>query len=311
MRLTFAILLLTSLGLVLSRCVREVPIDLPVQPAKIVALSHFSPNHPIRVEVSLSQTFADAGDPLIPYTADVSIAVEGKFLDQLTRAVDDGGRIYWESSKLVMPEIPYSLSVRVSGKDPVEAVSAAPKPVKLEQVMIDTAQIRLVELADGKRAMRVPLLLQLPAKPRDNFYFAFNLRHEIEAFELVDGQPVPDEYYEASTKFLAEGRTLALIYDTPENVVLISENFWSDGNRIFTLDALIPYDPQNERPRRLFVEWHTLSEEFYRYHLSLARQGQNLPLFDPDALYNNINGGYGNFSGFSFTVDTLLLPNHY
>ncbi|MBL7776183.1 MAG: DUF4249 family protein, partial [Saprospiraceae bacterium] len=74
------------------------------------------------------------------------------------------------------------------------------------------------------------------------------------------------------------------------------------------LDAIIPFNPAYERPRRLFVEWRTLSEDFYRYHLSLARQGNNIPWSDPDALYNNIQGGYGNFSGFSLSGDTIQIP---
>ena len=56
------------------------------------------------------------------------------------------------------------------------------------------------------------------------------------------------------------------------------------------------------------MEWRTLSEEFYKYHLSVDRQGNNLPLSDPDAVYNNVSGGYGNFSGYSVRVDTIELP---
>jgi hypothetical protein len=118
----------------------------------------------------------------------------------------------------------------------------------------------------------------------------------------------PDEYTYESTKFLADGRTLALVYDTPEKVVLVNENFWSDDKKVLALDALIPFNPSEQRPRHLYVEWRTLSEEFYRYHLSVARQGNNLPLNDPDALYNNVTGGYGNFSGYSFVTDTISLP---
>jgi hypothetical protein len=52
-----------------------------------------------------------------------------------------------------------------------------------------------------------------------------------------------------------------------------------------------------------------LSEAFYRYHLSLARQGENLPLSDPDAVFNNVQGGLGNFSGYAVSIDTVALPD--
>ncbi|MBK6932794.1 MAG: DUF4249 domain-containing protein [Saprospirales bacterium] len=290
------------------RCVRETDIQLPDEPAKIVALSHFTIGEPVRVEVSLSQTLTDAGDPEIPFNADVSISVDGKFLDKLFRVTGDGGRIYWESRDLVVPKTEYTLAVRIAGLEPVAAHSSAPEPVEIAEVRIDTAKMRVVDLADGRLALRVPLQIRIKNLPAEKRYFAFSLQHEIEIFEVIKGQPVPDEYYEASTKFLADGRTLALVYDTPEKVVLVNENFWSDERDLLNLDALIPFDPAYEKPRRLFVDWRTLSDAFYRYHLSLARQGNNFPLNDPDALFNNIEGGYGNFSGYSVSGDTVGIP---
>ncbi len=304
-----AIFLLLVVSCLSGRCVRETTIDLPVQSPKIVALSHFTTGQPIQVEVSLSQALTDAGDPTIPFNADVSIAVNGNFLDKLFRVADDGGRIYWESRDLVQPNVEYTLAVRIAGIDPIEAASSAPYPAKLAGVRIDTAGLRLIDLSDGQKALRVPLEISLSKLPANNRYFAFGLQHEIEVFEVVNGEPVPDEYYEGSTKFLADGRTLALVYDTPEKVVLINENYWNDNQETLSIDALIPFNPAYERPTRIFLEWRTLSTEFYRYHLSLARQGNNLPLNDPDALYNNIVGGYGNFSGYSVTNDTLVLPD--
>jgi len=289
-------------------CVREIALDLPDAPTRIVALSHFTVGEPIQVEVSLSQKLTEAGDPVLPFNADVSIAVGGQFLDKLFRVVDDGGRIYWQSRDLVQVGTEYSLAVRIGGLETIEAGSSAPKSVPLAAVQVDTGQMVLTNLPDGKRVLRVPLQIQLSKLPDANRFFAFALRHEIETFEIVNGEPVPDEYYEVQSKFLADGRTLALVYDTPEQVVLVNENYWSDNQNTLYLDAIVPFDPAYERPRRILVEWRTLSEEFYRYHLSLARQGNNVPLNDPDALYNNIIGGYGNFSGYSVLEYATLIP---
>ena len=48
-----------------------------------------------------------------------------------------------------------------------------------------------------------------------------------------------------------------------------------------------------------------IADSFERH---IRRQGGNLPLSDPDAVYNNVTGGYGNFSGYSVRVDTIELP---
>jgi len=304
-----ALLFLVVIGLYTAGCVRETTIDLPVEPTKIVALSHFTIGQPIQVEVSFSQALTDAGDPVIPFEADVSIAVGGKFLDKLFRVTDDGGRIYWQSRDSVEANTEYTLAVRIAGLDPVSSKSIAPNPTLLDRVRIDTAEIRLLDLENSQKALQVPLHISVADLPEQHRYFAFGLKHEIEIFEVIDGEPVPDEYYEVASKFLADGRTLALVYDTPENVVLINENFWQDAQDVLSVDVLIPFDPDYERPRRIFLEWRTLSEDYYRYHLSLSRQGSNIPLNDPDALYNNIEGGYGNFSGYSFDQDTIGIPD--
>ncbi|TNE48327.1 MAG: DUF4249 family protein [Bacteroidetes bacterium] len=302
------ILLVLAILVCALACVREANINLPDLPTRIVALSHFTIGQPIQVEVSLSQTLTDAGDPVIPFEANVSIAVGGKFLDKLFRVTDDGGRIFWQSRDTVEAETQYAVTVQIGGYDPAQSESYAPQPKFLSPSQIDTAGIRILDLENGKLALQLPLVISVADLPADKRYFAFGLKHEIEIFELINGEPVPDEYYEASSKFLADGRTLALVYDTPENVVLINENFWQDDSQQLSVDVLIPFDPAYERPRRVFVEWRTLSEDFYRYHLSLARQGNNIPLNDPDALYNNIEGGYGNFSGYSATEDTIRIP---
>ncbi|HNG90394.1 MAG TPA: DUF4249 family protein, partial [Saprospiraceae bacterium] len=114
--------------------------------------------------------------------------------------------------------------------------------------------------------------------------------------------------YETATFFLTDGPTLSLLHNISEPVVLVNEKYWTEDRRTLRINAFMPYMPDSEKPTRIFVEWRTLSEEFYRYHLSVARQGSNLPLNDPDAVFNNVKGGYGNFSAYSVHMDTLVLP---
>jgi hypothetical protein len=124
------------------------------------------------------------------------------------------------------------------------------------------------------------------------------------------GDPSSVDYTEEQlpTNFLADGRTISLLHNVPEPVVLVNENYWSEDRKTLYLTARIPFDPETERPEKMYITWRTLSPAFYRYHLSLSRQGGNLPLTDPDAVFNNIDSGLGNFSGYSFSVDTIVLP---
>jgi hypothetical protein len=239
----------------------------------------------------------------------VTISTGGQFLDKLRRAFSEDGKLYWESRDTAYTGVEYALAVRLPGYPVAEASSSIPQHAGLRPVIVDPESVDVVPLEDGRVALRVPLTLEVADMPDQHRFFAFNLQHETEVFQIVNGQPVVDYSYESGSFFLADGRTLSLLHNIPEPVVLINDKFWSDNRRTIFIDALIPFDPETERPRRIFIEWRTLSEDFYRYHLSLARQGENLPLSDPDAVYNNVQGGLGNFSGYSVSMDTITLPD--
>ncbi len=240
----------------------------------------------------------------MPDDATVAIYRNGSFLEQL---VFDKNTEYWQGASMPEPGIGYALSVHSDGLPDAGGASVVPVHYPLLPVQIDWNNMRIVAWDSVRQALRVPLELRPEQMPETDRFFAFSLRHEIEVFQVINGQEIPDYSYEGSSTFLTDGRTLSLLHSIPEPVVLIDQKYWDDNRESIRLDALVPFDPAFEKPRRLLVEWRTLSGEFYRYHLSLARQGDNLPLGDPDAVYNNIVGGYGNFSGYSVTVDAVDL----
>ncbi len=289
-----------------TRCAREVIIDLPEEETKVVAICHFAPGQPFKVRVTLSQPVYDSRDAIVPEKADIRVAKEGNFIDKLTRTTDDFGNVYWESDDLAETGTPYSISVRVDDYPLAEAGSAIPFFSGLKPLQINPESITETPLGDGRRLMNIPLELRLENLPADKRFFGFYLKHDIEATDN-GGTTL---YEGLSTNYSADGRTLSLLHDLEaEPLVLINEKFWSDNRDSLVLDARIPYNPaENEKPRRLYIEWRTLSEEFYKYHLSLDRQGSSLPLSDPDALYNNVSGGYGNFSGYSVLTQMIDLP---
>ncbi|MBC7776922.1 MAG: DUF4249 domain-containing protein [Phycisphaerae bacterium] len=292
------------------RCARDVIIDLPEEPTKLVAVCHFTEGQNFRVKISLSKSVNDASEPefLQSMDLDATLSVKGQFWDRLKPNTTDIEDItYWESNKNQKAKsgVEYAFSVRVPGYPTIQASSKIPEKTELEPIVLGLGDISVVVLSDGQSELRVPLELRVKEMPSDGHYFAFNLTHETEVF--LDPQ---DPYTEESrTNFLTDGRTFSLLHDIPEPVVLINENYWADDRRTLYLLARIPFDPASERPRLIFIEWRTLSEQFYRYHLSLSRQGSNLPFSDPDAVFNNIEGGYGNFSGYAVSMDTVLIPN--
>jgi hypothetical protein len=308
------IILLTFASLFMLRCAREVIIDLPDEQTKLVAVCHFTEGEIFRVKLSLSKPVNDGSAPVfLQENVDAKLSVNNKFWDSLEPDTTKKDQIsYWKGheneNKIAETGVEYFFSVRVPGYPVIETSSKIPVHADLEPILVSSNQISITPIGDGLSELRVPLELRLKTLPPDNHYFAFSLTHEIAVYETLT-PPIIDFWEEGYTNFLADGRTFSLLHDIPEPVVLVNENFWADNRKTLSLVARIPFDPAFERPRNIFVEWRTLSEDFYRYHLSLSRQGGNLPFSDPDAVFNNIQGGYGNFSGYAVSRDTILLPN--
>lgn len=297
--------------LLLAQCAKEIIIDLPEEQPRLVVVCHFTDGEQFRAKFSLSKPVNDGSKPVIFKDVDATLAINGDFWARFKPDTTIKDKIaYWESpqSKLASAGVEYSFTLRVAGYPNVQATSSIPHKIPLQHVVLGASDVSVVPLGNGLQELRIPLELRLPYLPVTGRYFAFNLTHETYVYESFN-PPIIDNIQEGRTNFLTDGRTFSLLHDIPEPIVLVNENFWADNRRSLYLVARIPFDPDSERPQRIFVEWRTLSEEFYRYHLSLSRQGNNVPFSEPDAVFNNIQGGYGNFSGYSVSMDTVLIPN--
>ncbi len=293
-----------------ARCAREVIIDLPDEDAKVVAICHFTADQPFRAKISLSQPVNEGEGPTQPNTVEATMSINGAFYDVLYKEKGPDNEYYWRShsSRAAKEGIQYTFVVRVPGLNPIQATSSIPVHHPITPIKLQRSDISIETLGDGSKEMRIPLEIRLEDLPAENRYFAFNLTHDLDIYESLN-PPIFDYSEEQKlTNFLSDGRTISLLHNIPEPVVLINEKYWNDDLRSLYLVARIPYKPETEIPRRLYITWRTLSEEFYRYHLSLSRQGGNQPLNDPDAVYNNMTGGLGNFSGFAVRVDTVDIP---
>ena len=304
----FRILILCLTCLLLARCAREVIIDLPVEEPKVVAVCHFTDGQHFRANITMSQPVNEGDDPDQPAAVDASLSINGEFYDVLYKEKGDGDMYYWRShqQKLARTGVEYSFVVRVPGYPTVTATSSIPVHRPIDHIVLKKSDVLIETLSDGSEELRIPLELYIKDLPNEERYFAFYLTDETVVSESPD--PSDNITIQRPTNFLADGRTISLLHNIPEPVVLINENYWADDRRTLYITARIPFKRGVESPRTLFITWRTLSKEFYRYHLSLSRQGGNLPLSEPDAVFNNMQGGLGNFSGYSVHVDTVAIP---
>jgi hypothetical protein len=296
----------------LLQCTREVTITLPEEAPKTVVVCHFKPDNKFFVQLSRSQSVFSSSDfdILDSNECKATLSIDGLFWDRLKFKYDtESGEYFWVSRKTPLVGIPYTIAVQVPGNPLVESTSKVPNYFPIDHQRLSAGTPYTIPLPDGTFALRVPLEIKLTDLPPQNRYFAFQLIHSTNVYRNVNGSQEFDYSYQATSSFTTDGRTLALLNDvsSAEPVVLVNDKFWDADHSSIRLDAIIQYKSSIEKPSQLVLEWRTLSEEFYKYHLSLSRQGNNSPLNDPDAVFNNVKNGYGNFSGYSVAFDTLRL----
>jgi hypothetical protein len=294
------------------QCAREVSIDLPEESPKTVIVCHFKPDNKFFVQLSRSQSVFSSNefDVLDSNECKATLSIDGLFWDKLKYKYDpESGEYFWRSRKEPEPGIPYTIAVQVPGNPLVEATSKVPNFYQIDAQKLLVGTPYTIPLPDGTFALRVPLEIKLTELPPQNRFFAFQLINTMDVYRTDGGNQIIDYSYQSNASYTTDGRTLSLFNDlsAAESAILINENFWDGNHNTIRLDAIIQYKSGIERPVQLVVEWRTLSEEFYKYHLSLSRQGNNSPLNDPDAVYNNVKNGYGNFSSYSVAFDTIRL----
>jgi Domain of unknown function (DUF4249) len=304
----FTVALVALWALLAVHCAKEVIIELPEESKRLVIVSHFTENQPARVKISYSKPVHDAGEAEFPEKdLEVSLSSNGVFLDKMKK--DKRDDLFWYSRDTLRAGVSYTIVARLAGVPVAEGTSSIPLPIESVPA-VQPSEISLVGNVGERYTMRIPMTISIKDIPSKERFYAFRLTHEVDVFDTTT---VPasfsHSFVDENTFFTADGRTVSLLHEIPEPAYIINENFWADGRSELLVTANITYTPGAEQPRRLFLEWRTLSREFYRYHLSLARQNNhNTPLAEPDAIFNNVKNGYGNVSGYASRIDTIEIP---
>ncbi len=205
---------------------------------------------------------------------------------------------------LIRKNTTLELSISSPGFAPVMAKTMVPLPAEAAPMPLDRTLLATTPLDSVKSLFRVPFKIELADLASTDSLFAFRLNYERTILE--NGQEL---IFESKARFVAAGSTLAYLYELPDGTFLIDKKYWTNhSNGQLALDAMLEYEPGNVEGLDLLIEWRTVSPDYYKYHLSLARSGNfTIPLGTLDAIYNNVEGGYGNFSGFTRTLSTIKI----
>lgn len=283
-------------GILTTGC--ETPLDWPANVVpRLTIISHLAPGswEEQRVYVYASKSPLDSTQFYSPYKLRVEVTeVESSTIIELD-STREGNKAYFEFPEgFLKAGFSYSIKASAPGFEPVHAITNIPQPSTISGLSVKDVVIEPSDRNEFKKIVRYRLEFTInPVEDNRYYHLVFYNKYDgsnnlyVIDPELSDHQPYIPHY--------AYG-------------VLID---WEDLDPGSPLSFnFTDWVVENNDLRRVYVELRTISEQYYKYHSSLARQLiiRQDPFAEPIPIFNNIDGGYGNFSGFSPYVSSSDLP---
>jgi hypothetical protein len=267
----------------LFSCETIVNVNLPKHNPKIVVNSINSPEFPWVVDLSLSKGILESGDIKMLSGAKVGIYENGESI-ALLKEIKNG--LYAAVDKMPKVGIDYQLKVSAKGFKPVSADCHIPKVVTINDVTTNVLQ------SDERKELE--FIISFADPPKTDNYYSFSV--------YANGYAV---YFSSND----------LVFQDEENSFEFSGRRFSGYKAIFddsvlkgcTYSLKIYIDLDN-KGNKYEIVLSSLSKEYYLYLITRRTQAENEdnPFAEPVMVFNNINGGFGIFTGYNVSKYIVL-----
>ena len=280
------------IGIPLTSCYKEVPVDLPPHKPVLVANSFFRAGHPIKVNVSTSKFIYDSLS-VFEDTAAVIIR-KGNSSEKLTYL---GNGNYITHTMMAEEKGKYSLEVSNPQYHTIYAEDSVPEQIPFQ----------LVRFVPGARIDEEGYTYSLfeitfSDKPEEKNFYEINM--------IVKGVIDNTTYYDV-TRLSSDDPYVLNEGDQeyyPMNILLSDEMF--NGKKVF-LTFYGGY--QAEYDREYFLHFRCISADYYHYKKKLIRHFENqypdiwYGTGNPVMLFSNIQDGFGIFAGYTQQDTTIII----
>lgn len=284
------------LSLILLGC--EASIDFPthVEP-KLSIIGQVAPVgwwEEQRIYVYTSTALSDSSDFLPPANLEVFLTANSDTTIQLSSESSDGKDYFVFPEGFIKSGNRYTIRASAPGLETVKASTIIPSPSTVTDLSIKTISIEPSELNDFKKNVRYTLQFKITHLPGNRYYHLVFYNEFIGLANAVLVDPK-----------LSDNQPF--IHHYAYGVLMDRNNLKDDQLLAFNFVDIVVEDHDL---KKINVELRSVSAEYYKYHTSLARQlNSRDDIFgEPVTLFNNIQGGYGNFSGFARSLASSELP---
>ncbi len=263
---------------------------------KLTIISHMNPvgDANQRVYVYATQSPSDSSSFYTPDHLVVDVTEHETEVTVRLNQVSGEGKGYFEFPEAFLHAgSNYSITAFAPGFEIVQATAFIPKPSTISNLRVENFTVQQSNVHDFKQNVRYDVVFDINHFADNSYYhLIFTNYYKNNEIRQVVPEPSDEQLFMLHYEY-----GVLLEQDNLIPGVPLSFHF-----RDFVIDdnALI----------RVVVELRTINEAYYRYHSSLARQliVRQDPFAEPVTIYNNIEGGYGNFSGFSPFISSSDLP---
>lgn len=265
---------------------------------KLTIVSHLAPGswEGQRVHVYASLAALDSSNFYIPDNLVVDVTEEETKTTVRLEQITQNGKVYYGfPSDFLKAGNTYSITAFAPGFAIVKATTKIPRPSTISNLSVKDIEIHQSDAHAFKKIIRYNLVFEIDHFENNSYYHLifYNQYAGLPNTWIVNPEPSDDQ------PFLQHYDYGVLVdrADLEDNKALTFrfQDWVIDGNELKTV----------------YVELRSITEDYYKYHSSLARQLiiRNDPFAEPVSIYNNIDGGFGNFSGFSPNISSSDLPN--
>lgn len=250
-----------------------------------------------RVYVFTSLSPLDSNQFYTPAKLEVEVTELESEISYKLDSVRKGDKLYFIFPPNFLKEgFQYSIKAFAPGFEPVHATTEIPTPSKITDLEIKDVQIKPSDINDFKNIVHYKVRFNIDHYP-DNWYY------HIIFYNAYEGNP--DKLY------LVEPEPSNEIPFIPnyDFGILVDRHDIPDGQPLEF--SFVDWSIKNEDLKTVYVELRSITQDYYKYSSTLAKQVlvRQDPFAEPIPIFNNIEGGYGNFSGFSPNVVSSELPH--
>lgn len=292
--------------LILGACQTVVQIDLPERDSKLVLNAEAHPDSVWRFYLSQSKGILEPGELEPVLNGEITIAgSDGSYevLDQVYDEAFGGSFPVYRGTGKPVSGVSYQVLATAAGFEPITALDSLPEPVPI--LGLDTAST-IIEDQDFFE------LMVTFEDPIQTDYYDLRLFYFLELpFDTGSGQFTNTAYLgEIPYNFEVES-----FFDGGASTVINDERF---NGQTYTLpvvfsksvlDAVAEEELFQLFPAYVICELRTVSETYYKYAESFDDYQSSSfdPFSQPVQVYSNVSQGFGVFTAFSVSRDTIRI----